>query len=279
MLERLRITLKKHQLILFILIFISASLIVVSNTLFTRTVEVNISVSAHPNLNNLSGISVALVSDLHLRHSYTAIDHWQQLIRSINNSPADYVLLAGDYIANISDVSVAREVQESFIDSLAAIEKPYALVLGNYETWTDRKSWLDAFASHGIPALENRTIVLQGGMPICVIGMGDAYTGYDKNVSVPPDCSQYPIIQLTHDPAAAFKRESSGIWLAGHTHCGQVRLPLLGPLWVPSEAPEESHCGLYEDEVKKVFVSSGVGSSVLPLRFLAQSQIEIINFQ
>jgi len=40
MLERLRITLKKHQLILFILIFISASLIVVSNTLFTRTVEV-----------------------------------------------------------------------------------------------------------------------------------------------------------------------------------------------------------------------------------------------
>lgn len=258
MLERLRITLKKHQLILFILIFISASLIVVSNTLFTRTVEVNISVSAHTDLNDLSGISVALVSDLHLRNSSTAIDHWQKLIHSINNSPADYVLLAGDYIANISDVSVVQEIQERFIDSLAAIEKPYALVLGNYETWTDRQSWLDAFASHGISALENQTIVLQGDKPICVIGIGDAYTGYDESVNVPLDCSQYPIIQLTHDPAAAFKPNSSGIWLAGHTHCGRVRLPLLGPLWVPSQAPKESHCGLYEDQVKKVFVSSGV---------------------
>ena len=278
MLERLRITLKKHQLILFILIFISASLIVVSNALFTRTVDVSISVSAHPDLNDLSGISVALVSDLHLRNSSTATDHWQQLIHAINNSAADYVLLAGDYIANISDVSVARKIQGKFIDSLAAIEKPYALVLGNYETWTDRQSWLDAFTAHGIPAIENQTIVLQDDKPICVIGIGDAYTGYDKSVSVPPDCSQYPMIQLTHDPAAAFKPNSSGIWLAGHTHCGQVRLPLLGPLWVPSEAPEESHCGLYEDEVKKVFVSSGVGSSILPLRFLAQSQIEIIHF-
>ena len=278
MLERLRITLKRHQLILFILIFISASWIVVSNTLFTRTVEVNISVSAHPDLNDLSGISVALVSDLHLRNSSTAIDQWQQLIHSMNNSEADYVLLAGDYIANIKDASIAREIQDRFIESLETIEKPYALVLGNYETWTDRQSWLDAFAAQGIPALENQTIVLQGDKSICVIGVGDAYTGYDKGVSVPPDCSQYPMIQLTHDPSAAFKPNSSGIWLAGHTHCGQVRLPLLGPLWVPSQAPKESHCGLYEDEVKKVFVSSGVGNSVLPLRFLAQSEIEILTF-
>jgi len=265
-------------LLVIFLILVSSVILSLKNTFQTNIIDVEIPVSTQQELGSLFGISVALVSDLHLRNSSTALDRWQQLIHSINNSAADYVLLAGDYIANISDVSVAREIQESFIDSLAAIEKPYALVLGNYETWTDRQSWLDAFTAQGIPALENQTIVLQGNKPICVIGIGDAYTRYDKSVRVPSDCSQYPMIQLTHDPAAAFKRNSSGIWLAGHTHCGQVRLPLLGPLWVPSEAPEESHCGLYEDEVKKVFVSSGVGSSVLPLRFLAQSQIEIIHF-
>lgn len=266
-------------LLVIFLILVSSVILSLKNTLQTNIIDVEIPVSTQQELGSLSGISVALVSDLHLRNSSTAIDHWQQLIRSINNSAADYVLLAGDYIANISDVSVVQEIQERFIDSLAAIEKPYALVLGNYETWTDRQSWLDAFASQGIPVLENQTIVLQGDMPICVIGIGDAYTGYDKSVSVPSDCSQYPMIQLTHDPAAAFKRNSSGIWLAGHTHCGQMRLPLLGPLWVPSQAPKESHCGLYEDEVKKVFVSSGMGNSILPLRFLAQSQIELISFQ
>ena len=266
-------------LLVILLILVSSVILSLKNTLKTNVIDIEISISTQQEFGSFSGISVALVSDLHLRNSSTALDRWQQLIHSINNSAADYVLLAGDYIANISGVSVAREIQESFIDSLAAIEKPYALVLGNYETWTDRQSWLDAFASQGMPALENQTIVLQGNKPICVIGIGDAYTGYDKNVNVPPDCSQYPIIQLTHDPAAAFKRNSSGIWLAGHTHCGQVRLPLLGPLWVPSQAPKESHCGLYVDEVKKVFVSSGVGNSVLPLRFLAQSQVEIVKFQ
>ena len=261
------------------LILVSSVILSLKNTLQTNITDIEISVSAQQELVSLSGISVALVSDLHLRNSSTAIDHWQQLIYSINNSAADYVLLAGDYIANINDISVVREIRESFIDSLSVIEKPYALVLGNYETWTDRKSWLDAFTAQGIPALENQTIVLRGDKPICVIGVGDAYTGHNKGVSIPSDCSQYPMIQLTHDPSAAFKSNSSGIWLAGHTHCGQVRLPLFGPLWVPSEAPKESHCGLYEDEVKKVFVSSGVGNSVLPLRFLAQSQIEIVKFQ
>ena len=261
------------------LILVSVVILSLKNTLQTNIIDIEISVSTQHELGGLSGINVALVSDLHLRNSSTALDRWQQLIHSINNSAADYVLLAGDYIANINDVSIVREIQDKFIDSLSAIEKPYALVLGNYETWTDRQSWLDAFTAQGIPALENQTIVLRGDKPMCVIGVGDAYTGYDKNVSVPPDCSQYPAIQLTHDPSAAFKPNSSGIWLAGHTHCGQVSLPLIGPLWVPSEAPEESHCGLYEDEVKKVFVSSGVGNSVLPLRFLAQSQIEILHFQ
>ena len=270
---------RKSLYLLFIfLILLSSVILSLKNTLQTNIIDVEIPVSTQQELGSLSGISVALVSDLHLRNSSTAIENWQQLIRSINNSEADYVLLAGDYITNIKNGSIVREIQDRFIESLETIEKPYALVLGNYETWTDRQSWLDAFAAQGIPALENQTIVLRGDKPICVIGVGDAYTGYDKSVSVPSDCSQYPMIQLTHDPSAAFNPNSSGIWLAGHTHCGQVRLPLLGPLWVPSEAPEESHCGMYEDGVKKVFVSSGVGNSVLPLRFLAQSEIEILTF-
>jgi uncharacterized protein len=276
--EHMPIPRKSMYVLVIFLFLISLAILSLKNTLQIKITEIDIYVETQQEERSLSGISLALVSDLHLRNSSSGIENWQQLIDSINNSAADYVLLAGDYISNINDLSLVRELQNKFIDSLTAIEKPYALVLGNYETWTDRQSWLDAFAAQGIPALENQAIVLEGDKPICVIGIGDAYTGYDKSISIPPDCSQYPVIQLTHDPAAAFRADGSGIWLAGHTHCGQVRLPLLGPLWVPSEAPKESHCGLYEDEVKKVFVSSGVGSSILPLRFLAQSQIEIITF-
>jgi len=67
--------------------------------------------------------------------------------------------------------------------------------------------------------------------------------------------------------------------LAGHTHCGQIRLPLLGALYVPSDAPKRGHCGLYIDGQRQIFVSSGVGTSVLPIRFLAQAQWDLITLR
>ena len=104
----LRISL--YLLVIF-LSLVSSVILSLKNTLQTNIIDVEIPVSTQQELGSLSGISVALVSDLHLRNSSTTIVHWQQLIQSINSSPADYVLLAGDYIANINDVSVVREIQ------------------------------------------------------------------------------------------------------------------------------------------------------------------------
>ena len=104
---------RKSLYLLFIfLILLSSVILSLKNTLQTNIIDVEIPVSTQQELGSLSGISVALVSDLHLRNSSTAIEHWQQLIRSINSSAADYVLLAGDYIANIKDGSVVREIQD-----------------------------------------------------------------------------------------------------------------------------------------------------------------------
>ena len=255
------------------LLFVLAIILSLKNTLTTDVVEVDISLA------DISDeFTIALVSDLHLKNSSRAIEDWQSLIRTINSSTADYVLLAGDYTAALSDDSLIDEIQDRFVNSLHSIDKPYALVLGNYETWTGRKAWADKLASNGLPILENTSIVLHGRQPICVAGVGDYYTAFDEDFEIPVNCSIYPTVYLTHDPAAAFKSTAQGVWLAGHTHCGQIRLPLWGPLWVPSSAPEAAYCGLYQDEFRTVFVSSGVGNSLLPIRFLAQSRIEIISF-
>ena len=74
-------------------------------------------------------------------------------------------------------------------------------------------------------------------------------------------------------------KEVKGLVIAGHTHCGQVSIPFIGPLWVPSSAPSEGHCGLYIDSERTLFVTSGVGTSILPLRYGAQSQWDLINIQ
>jgi predicted MPP superfamily phosphohydrolase len=96
-------------------------------------------------------------------------------------------------------------------------------------------------------------------------------------MNFPEHCSNIPKLTLTHDPAGAFDDRMTGIVIAGHTHCGQVSLPFIGPLWVPTDAPKLAHCGLYSDDTKTVFVTSGVGTTVLPLRVGTQSQWDELN--
>lgn len=64
--------------------------------------------------------------------------------------------------------------------------------------------------------------------------------------------------------------------LAGHSHCGQISIPFLGPLWAPTEAPRDAWCGLYQDELKALWVSSGVETSLLLIRLGAPSQWDLI---
>ena len=60
-------------------------------------------------------------------------------------------------------------------------------------------------------------------------------------------CKNLPKITVTHDPAGAFHPKIAGLVISGHTHCGQISFPYVGPIWIPSEVPREAHCGLYKD--------------------------------
>ena len=101
--------------------------------------------------------------------------------------------------------------------------------------------------------------------------MGDYYTKRFRGIAFPESCSNSFWITLTHDPAGAFQIGMEGLFISGHTHCGQISFPFIGPLWVPTEAPEEAHCGLYQDNMRTVFTTSGVGTTILPIRYGAQS--------
>ena len=118
--------------------------------------------------------------------------------------------------------------------------------------------------------LENETVVLDA-IGTCIRGFGDAFTDHFEYVDFPRTCADRLKITLTHDPAVAFNSKVEGLVLAGHTHCGQISIPLLGPLYVPTQAPREAYCGLFKDEQRQVFVSSGIGTSVIPLRFNAKA--------
>src|SRR5690606_41218094 len=89
-----------------------------------------------------------------------------------------------------------------------------------------------------------------------------------------------PVIVLTHWPVP-FREVPHGVALAlaGHTHCGQVNLPVLGRLVHASSASERWPCGLYDEGGRKLFVTGGVGVSILPVRFRAPPEIVVLTLK
>ena len=145
-------------------------------------------------------------------------------------------------------------------------------MLGTPDSRTDAEAWLDAFRRAGVTALENEVIVTNiGAARVCVRGLGDFYSGRFHWVGWPDSCASRFKVTLTHDPAGAFVRPMEGVIFAGHTHCGQIRFPFVGALWMPTTAPREATCGLYRDSDRTLYVTPGIGTSILPLRFGAPS--------
>ena len=221
-------------------------------------------------------LRVALLSDLHVKRSPTAIAKLSELWSEVIEQTPDIILLGGDYIndgASNQDIpSIGPAIANIF---RVSGDIPVVAVLGNHDHWSGAESWTEYLSEAGVTVLENETVVLDA-IGTCIRGFGDAFTDHFEYVDFPGTCADRLKITLTHDPAGAFNPKVGGLVLAGHTHCGQISIPFLGPLYVPTKAPKEAHCGLYKDEQRQVFVSAGIGTSVIPLRFNAKASWDLI---
>ena len=223
-------------------------------------------------------LRIAVLSDLHLTEDKSEHQALRTLVASILADRPDFIVVLGDLISNprtLKSISAHRKDVIQLLQDLPANRT--AIVLGNYESWDDRSAWHKGLERAGLLVLENETRIvrtLKG--PVCTRGLGDYYTGQFRHTPFPSECHSLPKVTITHDPAAAFQPGIEGLIFAGHTHCGQVSLPLIGPLWAPTKAPREAWCGLYQDELRTLWVSSGVGTSILPVRLGTRSEWDLI---
>ena len=239
----------------------------------TVTISLNdISVSS-------SSLSVAVIGDVHLPEGQKHVNAFKKIVLEIKSTQPDLVVFVGDYTSDPIAIDDMSSHRKNIINIIKLIDPlPRAVVLGNYESWSDAEEWISAFNRLGVDIMENQTSLIQTVKGnVCIRGLGDKFTNRYNYVDYPEECENIPKFTITHDPAGAFDTRVKGLVVAGHTHCGQISLPFIGPLWVPSDAPSDAHCGLYEDNQKTVFVTSGVGTTILPLRFGAQSQWDELN--
>ncbi|HMH76448.1 MAG TPA: hypothetical protein VK547_07465 [Candidatus Udaeobacter sp.] len=152
-------------------------------------------------------------------------------------------------------------------------------VLGNHDWWYNGPRCARALEAVGIRVLEDAAAeVAVRGHPLWIAGVSDAFTrpaAITRALAPVPEGA--PVIVLTHNPDL-FVRVPPRVLLtlAGHTHGGQVNLPVLGRLIVPSHYGERYAIGHVSEEGRDLFVSPGIGTSIIPLRFRVPPEISLL---
>jgi predicted MPP superfamily phosphohydrolase len=231
----------------------------------------------------LAGLRVAVLADLHVGSPYNGIDSLRRVVELTAAARPDLVLVPGDVVIN--NVFAGNFVPPEEIAAVLAELKPplgVLAVLGNHDHWSDAPRVAAALRGVGIPVLEDESVRLErDGVPFRVAGVTDFWEGeHDIGAAladVPPGA---PTILFTHNPDLFPEvPDRVALTVASHTHGGQVRLPLVGRPITFSRYGQRYAAGHVAEEGRHLFVSTGIGTSVFPVRFRVPPEISILELQ
>lgn len=231
----------------------------------------------------MPSLKIAVIADLHVGAPHIDLDKLDDVVAAANELRPDLVLLLGDYVIQgvLFGSFVSPETVGQRLSRLRARYGIYA-VLGNHDWWLDGPRVTRALQSNGISVLENEAVSIEWpGGRIWIAGIADDTTRTPEVVrTVAPLPVGEPILLITHDPAVFEDvTDRIALTLAGHTHGGQVYLPGVGALIVPGRAPRRHAYGLIREKGRTMFVTGGVGSSIIPVRFNMPPEVVSLTIQ
>ena len=214
-------------------------------------------------------LRIALLTDTHLAGPDQSPERLRRIVAAIDAEHPDLILLGGDYMSERKFVGRNYSAEEA-VAPFAGLDAPLGIVavLGNHDIWDAPGAVSEALGRLGIPLLRNQAI--RRG-PLAIGGIDDAHTHHGdiaRTLAAVRALGGAPLL-LSHGPDVFPDLPAGAVLLVGHTHCGQVALPLIGAITVPSKYGVRYACGRYDEDGKTMIVSGGVGTSVIPLRFAA----------
>jgi predicted MPP superfamily phosphohydrolase len=224
-------------------------------------------------------LTMTVIADLHAGGPNMGIARVQQVVDAGNALGSDLIVVLGDYFATHRFVT-ERVPHAAWAAELARLKAPLGVhaILGNHDWWHDIDGVRKALAAVQIPVMENEAVLLgEKGRRFWLAGLGDQlayiiepgnYRGVDDLAgTLRQVTTDDPVILLAHEPDI-FPQVPARVALtiAGHTHGGQIRLPLLPSVWTPSEYGERFIYGHIVEHGRHMIVSGGLGCSKVPLR-------------
>lgn len=219
-------------------------------------------------------VRVGLLSDLHFGSPGAPIE---AALDALNAARPDVVVLLGDFVIH-GVVGGRFQEPEAAAPALARLKAPLGVyaVLGNHDWWHGGEQVRAALEKAGIKVLENESADL-GAFRLA--GLADEWTRRPDAAKVLKR-SRKPVLAATHGPDVfPDLPEGFALVVAGHTHGGQVRLPIIGRPMVPSRYGQRYAAGLIEENGRKLFVTVGVGTSILPVRFGVRPEAVVLSLR
>jgi len=225
-------------------------------------------------------LRLAILGDLHVGAPHFGEAALTQVLQRVCQEKVDALILVGDYV--IQTMPGGRPVPiERTAELLAETGLPIVAIIGNHDVWDGRERIKTALTDVGAVFLDNEHTLLQlGEQPLCVVGLDDESTGRpDPPAAFPEVPPEVPVLILAHDPSTFMKAMPypGDLLLSGHTHGGQIRLPGVGALVVPGRSPLRWAHGWTKTQSGPLYVTSGLGTSVVGLRFCCPPEYVVMD--
>jgi hypothetical protein len=212
-------------------------------------------------------VRIAVVSDLHVGSPFVTVEKLRVVVDRINARHPDMIVLLGDFV--VTGMIGAKFVSpETIAVELAKLDAPLGVfaVLGNHDRWLSATRVASALRSAHIHVIDDAAWRVGG---FWLVGVSDFREGpHDVSGALANVVDSAPVVVITHNPDIfPLIPNRVCLTLAGHTHGGQVAIPFVGRLIVPSQYGQRYAIGHIREGGRDLFVTSGVGTSIIPIRF------------
>ena len=249
-----------------------------------------------------NGFRVVLISDIHGGSRGSDSDSIKRVVDLANAQDADAIFLLGDYVSQQQAKGEPRDghplkmAMSDVADLLGSLRAQFGVfaVLGNHDDAFGGDVVKSELTRVGIMVLKDEVATIdKNGSRLRILGLRDhlqtsswvKFSNETRAVIAPTEGTGN-IVVLEHSPDVlemitgdlAISAETR-ILFAGHTHGGQVWLPVLGYPIVPSSYGQKYAAGHVFDRGLDLFVTTGTGTSILPFRFLVPPEIAVVTIR
>ena len=243
-----------------------------------------------------NGLKIVAISDVHGGSNFVTEERIREVVERVNAQNPDIIVLLGDYLSrNYLKPTTLKMPLETVAENLRGLKARYEVfaVLGNHDNEFGGAKVRTELERIGYKVLENEVVAIKhndewvrlfGAHDVLRAGGSWSQSNQDIKLAIEnAEIKEGKIIVITHNPdAIVYLTEELSIsddfslLIAGHTHGGQCRFPLIGAPIVPSEHGQKYASGHIRDKGIDVFVTTGVGMSVLPVRFGVPPEIAVL---